>query len=235
MSQCDLSLIPVLNLASPYSPEVSRANHSAPPGSKEARSMTAISGRKCCELLRSCNQLGSLEKTLLESSEWNSTIVSLAWRISGTPAGRSIFQLAAWEPSTDVQGCLLFPTLQTTDAHGYQRDPKTEKKRLTIPGIIALIPTLGSVPRGAHKMREIVGKRCISKTTGEKWSLCLEEWIYLSGKDAIKTPLKLQPAFAEWMMGFPIGYTDLPHLEMPSSRSKSIRSSKRLRILKGVV
>jgi hypothetical protein len=47
-----------------------------------------------------------------------------------------------------------------------------------------------------------------------------------------KSGLRLQPAFAEWMMGFPIGWTDLPHLEMPSSRNKSIRSSKRLPKLK---
>ena len=39
--------------------------------------------------------------------------------------------------------------------------------------------------------------------------------------------LKLQPAFAEWMMGVPIGYTDLPHSEMLSSRNKSTRSSKK--------
>jgi len=44
--------------------------------------------------------------------------------------------------------------------------------------------------------------------------------------------LKLQPAFAEWMMGFPEGWTDLDVLEMPSSRNKSIRSSKRLQTLK---
>ena len=44
--------------------------------------------------------------------------------------------------------------------------------------------------------------------------------------------LKLQPAFAEWMMGFPEGWTALDASEMPSSRSKSTRSSKRSRILK---
>jgi hypothetical protein len=46
--------------------------------------------------------------------------------------------------------------------------------------------------------------------------------------------LKLQPAFAEWMMGFPEGWTALSASEMPLSRSKSIRSSKRLQTLKGV-
>jgi hypothetical protein len=44
--------------------------------------------------------------------------------------------------------------------------------------------------------------------------------------------LKLQPAFAEWMMGFPEGWTALDASEMPSSRSKSTRSSKRLQTSK---
>ena len=34
--------------------------------------------------------------------------------------------------------------------------------------------------------------------------------------------LRLQPAFVEWMMGYPIGYTDLKPSEMPLSR-KSLK------------
>jgi len=44
--------------------------------------------------------------------------------------------------------------------------------------------------------------------------------------------LKLQPTFAEWMMGFPEGWTALDASEMPSSRNKSIRSSKQSQKLK---
>jgi hypothetical protein len=32
-----------------------------------------------------------------------------------------------------------------------------------------------------------------------------------------KAGLKLQPAFVEWMMGYPIGWTDLKDSETPSS------------------
>ena len=45
--------------------------------------------------------------------------------------------------------------------------------------------------------------------------------------------LRLQPAFAEWMMGFSEGWTALNVSEMPSSRRKSIRSSKRSQTGKG--
>jgi hypothetical protein len=44
--------------------------------------------------------------------------------------------------------------------------------------------------------------------------------------------LKLQPAFAEWMMGFPAGWTALDASGMQLSRSKSIRSSRRSQTLK---
>ena len=58
--------------------------------------------------------------------------------------------------------------------------------------------------------------------------------------------LQLQPAFAEWMMGFPQGWTDttiashqgvtgknaLNASEMQSSHNKSTRSSKQLQTLK---
>ena len=48
-------------------------------------------------------------------------------------------------------------------------------------------------------------------------------------KDSLgkKTGMKLQPAFVEWMMGFPIGYTDLKHSEMQSchkSHSKLLKT-----------
>ena len=54
----------------------------------------------------------------------------------------------------------------------------------------------------------------------------------LPGKIVVTTGLKLQPAFAEWMMGFPEGWTELDASEMLSSRNKRTRSSKQSRILK---
>jgi len=42
----------------------------------------------------------------------------------------------------------------------------------------------------------------------------------------ISRGLKLQPAFVEWMQGFPIGWTDLKLSAMPSSRKSHTRSSR---------
>lgn len=58
-----LTLFPVDSPASPF----------LLPGSEEARRTTAISGRKCSELLQNCGPVGSLVKMLLESSTWRST------------------------------------------------------------------------------------------------------------------------------------------------------------------
>lgn len=43
------------------------------PDSEEARKMTAISGRKCLELLKRQDPVGCLLKMLVESSKWHST------------------------------------------------------------------------------------------------------------------------------------------------------------------
>jgi len=77
------------------------ASLSVSPGSEEARKMTERSGRKCCELLGKPSPLGSLVKTLLESSQWNSTISFLTWKASATPRGRLLFRLVPSMPDTE--------------------------------------------------------------------------------------------------------------------------------------
>ena len=79
-------------------PAASRANPSPKPDSAEARAMTATSGRRCLELSTSCGLLGSLERMLLTSSIWHSTMCFLTWKVKATPHGRLWFQLAASAP-----------------------------------------------------------------------------------------------------------------------------------------
>lgn len=76
-------------------PADSHASHSAQQGCGVAKTMTVISGRKCCELLKHCDRLGSLVKMLLESEIWHSMIFSLIWKPSTTPQGRLWFRLRA--------------------------------------------------------------------------------------------------------------------------------------------
>jgi hypothetical protein len=86
------------------------ASLSVRPGSDEARRMTAISGLKCCELLKKSDPVSLLAKTLLSSSKWHSTIVCLTWKMKATPAGRLLFQLAPSTPNIGETGCGLWPT-----------------------------------------------------------------------------------------------------------------------------
>lgn len=114
--QLTLSGMPALN-ARPYCPEVSRVSPSVLPGSKEARKMTAISGRKCLELCRSSGHLGLLERMCLESLEWHSMIFSMNWNIINTPQERSYFRLRLSEPCTAGIDVSLWPTPMTPRPH----------------------------------------------------------------------------------------------------------------------
>ena len=65
---------------SQYYQEDFLANHSAQPGSEEARMMTVTSGRNFSELYTNSSPLGSLVKMCLESSLWHSTRCFLTWK-----------------------------------------------------------------------------------------------------------------------------------------------------------
>jgi hypothetical protein len=109
----------------------------------------------------------------------------------------------------------MIPTLTAQDAHGhgYQKQ-KNGTKTLTIAG---LLPTCTSRDyKDCGNMENVPTNALLGRELGKNHGL------------------KLQPAFAEWMMGFPIGWTALGALGMQSFRSKSTRSSKRSRITKGV-
>lgn len=106
-------------------PEASHASRFPSPGSAEARKTTVTSGLKCLELSKNCGPLGLLEKMLLGSSIWRSTLRLLTWKLKATPSGRLYFQLAASKPRTSDIESPLWPTPTATMAdHGgpNQRD-----------------------------------------------------------------------------------------------------------------
>lgn len=91
------------------------ASLSVAPGSREARRMTVISGRRCCALLKKQHPLGCLARTFLESSRWNSTTCYLTWKASATPRGRLLFRLAPSMLDTDETECGLWATANSRD------------------------------------------------------------------------------------------------------------------------
>jgi hypothetical protein len=64
-----------------FSLEAFRASLSVSPGSEEARKMTATSGRTCTAALTKSSPIGSLVKTLLESSRWLSKVTFMKWQV----------------------------------------------------------------------------------------------------------------------------------------------------------
>ena len=65
------------------------ASPSVTPGSDAARAMTVTSGRICSAALTKSNPIGSLLRTLLESSRWSSKARFLRWQVQPTYSTRS--------------------------------------------------------------------------------------------------------------------------------------------------
>ena len=213
------------------------ASHFPQPGDEKARRMTATSGRNLIGSWLNSGPLGSLEKTLLGTSAWASTMCFLTWRDKVTPQGRLLFQLAPLTPRTEETGFGLLPTARASSAMGESlenvRQRAVYKSRLE--ERIALLPT----PRSCSAMAAPnIGNRVNDK------NLNLESAVaHLSptpqasdnrdrasldnpsvqrrlsiGKQISLSQLwagRLNPQFVEQMMGFPTGWTDLSHSETP--------------------
>src|SRR5690606_15679461 len=100
-------------------PEGTLASLSVLPGSEEARRMTATSGRKCLDSCGNSGPLGLLEKMLLDTSAWGSTMRFLTWKVKDTKQGRSLFRLVPSEPRTGGTESSLWPTPRANKIGGY--------------------------------------------------------------------------------------------------------------------
>ena len=117
----------------------------------------------------------------------------------------------------------MLPTPNARDYKdtGVNTDYRKLAGKSKLAGKIAMLPTV-TTPR-PHDTEKTAGVYIESQNQ--------KDLTYALGKNH---GLKLQPAFAEWMQGFPEGWTALDASEMPSSQRKSTRSSKRLQTLKEV-
>lgn len=190
-------------------------------GSNLAQLMTVGSGRKCSALLTKPGPVGSLLRTLLESSRWASTLCLLTWKPKTTKSGRLYFRLAVSERGMSGSESGLWPT-PTVDGD-YNRNGASKNsgdglatfvKRLMptpmardhraaspgdfnrkTPGLPAVIQLMPTPTANSHTGP---GKR------GEGG---------LNLQTVINGPVN--PAWEEWYMGYPIGWTELEPLEMP--------------------
>ena len=178
--------------------------------------MTVTSGRKCLESCGSSGPLGSLQRMLVESSIWNSNLVVLTWKIKTIPSGRSLFQLAGSEPCIDGIESFLLPTPTAPGSHNVGTiqvwGGSGNRFRRLLPTPKADDGRRGKTIRGIYAPGDGLTN--------------------LDQGDGKPIGCRLNPAWIESLMGFPIGWTDCDVSEMPSSRSKSIRSLRGLHRLR---
>jgi hypothetical protein len=205
--------------AAPSSPEVSRVSLGPLPGSSAARLMTATSGRQLATFSRKSGQLGSLVRMCLESSAWGSSLCALTWKASATPRNRLLFQLVPSMPDTGAIESGLLPTAVASDAYGSgSRNTPGSKAHAGISltdyvrqdgGTGRMWPTPaaqdgknGTLPPSQMDRDTVPGAMLRSGARGQ-----------------------LNPAFVEWLMGYPIGHTALKASATRSSRKSRNASS----------
>ena len=176
------------------------------PGSEKARKMTAGSGLKCLESYQKSGPLGLLQKMLLDSSIWGSTIVYLTWRVRAMKRHHFLFQLVPSMPRTEEIESSLWPTMRAVDsdrnsvksqANYYQKTGHHRNLKAVVG--LSMWPTprqseyKGVGPLGSKSQEYRLEKGYLDATVQERE----------------QTTGQLNPNWVEWLMGFPPGWTDL--------------------------
>lgn len=192
----------------------SHASPSPKPDEGKERKTTAISGLKCFGLFENFGQLGSsvkmLRDSLVSAEVWYSNKCALTWKAKVTKFKRSLYQLSPSMRRTEGIGSGLLPTAQASD------------------------PTQGSVMGKDDTFYETkTGMPRKVNRNGKDGSVGLPRLLQLlptaSTVTAVGsgTGLKLQPAFALWMMGYPTDWLDLEDGEMPHSKGRATRGFRK--------
>lgn len=205
----------------PSSPAASPASRSQPPDSGKALRMNAIYGRRCAGLLPNCGPVGCLGKMLLASSIWGSTKRFLTWQKRDTLFSHSYFRLAAsargMSASELLSSRLMFPTPLASDK-GTGRDAKSLDVYLSDNGIFRKKNRNGSIwslPLSAavFYLTPVAsdGFRSTLKPSAydpEKKNGNLSAQVIFQ-ENPVSETAALNPDWVEWLMGFPLGWTNV--------------------------
>lgn len=180
-------------------------DHASPlvlPGTEKARKMTVTSGQKLLAYYRNSGPIGLLVKTLAGTSHWGSTTCYLTWKASATPRNRLLFRLVPSMLRTEETGYSLWPTPTANDGNNITFPPAARNWD-SVPGEIMrrFYPT----PTASQDYKPI-RKLAPSEKNGDHGTMLVgaigEKHPELIGKS-------LNPQFSEWLMGFPITWTEL--------------------------
>lgn len=184
----------------------SLASLTVTPGSAEARQMTVTSGLNILGLLERHNRDLSLERTFLASSLPCSTRLFLTWRVSSTPAGRLLFQLAPSMPFTGEIGSLSWPTPTVADT--FTGNLKSSQQK---PGSMHSV----NLSQAVRMWPTPSANEDAAGTINGKMQFMLTHAAKLSDPEGTAAGGQLNPEWVEWLMGFPTGWTDLGRSETP--------------------
>ena len=217
----------------------SPVSHFRSPGSNWARKMTAISGQQCLKQSNASDPLGSLEKMLLDSSDWGSTRCYLTWKAQDTRQGRLLFRLSPSMPRTAGTDFGSWPTPRSCSAMAAPFTENTPKAKFpNLETVVAqrmwLTPNVmdSLPPRSEEALRKQYSKNRTGRTSH---STLREQVVYPEPNKMWPTPVArmwkdcgapseykrnevplaaqvggtLNPTWVEWLMGYPSGWTDL--------------------------
>lgn len=175
--------------------------------SEKGLTTAVTSGRRCLELSESLNRPLSLAKMLLASSVWKMakhlTQYSLIWRMKATRQNRLLFQLVPSERGTGGTEFGLLPTSQSRDYKGADKNPESLRfsKKTELNSYVAMFPTVRS---NEYKGSGGYGSKAQKKMLDKDY-LCA----VVTEIEQTPTGGSLNPNWVEWLMGYPLNWTDI--------------------------
>lgn len=163
------------------------------PGNVKGRTMLEICGRSTDVAWKTSSPVGSLVKMCLESSHTLKPSCCLTWKPLGTKPPYWGFRLAPCKPRTGENGSGLWGTPRANNGAGNGKHRGNNKSRLEDQ---VHDPKMWPTPR-ANKPEGYSSERFRPTLAQE-----------VTGQPK---PLhgQLNPTWVEWLMGYPIGWTDL--------------------------
>lgn len=211
------------------SPGDSRVSLFPKPGKDAVRKMIVTSGRRCFEsyenFIRAGSSVKMLAASLLGTAAWYSNKCSLIWKVKVTPSKRLLFLLAPSTPHTgeSESGLLLTPTVVNNDGGPDRLEKRTAYRasigRKYVPGGLAEQIKMLPTPNADSNRRGARSEEGMHRGHQENLQDTLKH------RTGTSRGLKLQPAFVEWMMGYPDGWTELSDSKLSEMRSS--RKSRR--------
>ena len=216
---------------------------------KKVKKIQDTSGQSILDLSKNSDQLGLLEKMLVDTLNSVSTPYLRTWKVKVTPQGRLVFQLRAsvqttkekesglWRTPDNMAGGSNLPGIKKALDEGHLKRPSGQQIQVRLQDQVKE-PRLWPTPRASQAMNENIEtirkrnkKRGMledkvamwptpaahegrlgyqRRDTGKKGtqkSLTTKVIDKEGGRE--KTTGQLNPTWVEWLMGYPIGWTDL--------------------------